>query len=105
MPFIRPIPNAKPDNKIRSGIAIWAQAEKMMQVALVLPSAAVIGWLAGAWLDIHLHTKWIGPVGIVFGGISGLVYAVRLGVAAGKAPSSDDDAGNGTKKGSTDGEQ
>jgi hypothetical protein len=105
MPFIRPIPNAKAQNRIKSGIAIWAQAEKMMQIALVLPSAAFIGWLAGAWVDMHLHTKWIGPFGIVFGGISGLVYVVRLAVATGKNPGFDEEPGNGAKKGNADEEQ
>ena len=102
MPFIRPNPNAKSSHKIMSGVTLWAQAEKMMQIALLLPSAAVIGWLAGAWADMHLHTRWLGPVGIVFGGISGLVCAVRMALSAGKDSSIDADSGNGTGTGSSD---
>ena len=49
-----------------------------MQIALLLPSAALIGWLMGAWADSKLHTSWLGLVGIVFGGVSGLVYVVRM---------------------------
>jgi ATP synthase protein I len=59
------------------------QAEKLMQIAILLPSAAFIGWLAGAWLDSRLHQSWIGIAGIVFGGISGLVYVIRLVMASG----------------------
>jgi F0F1-type ATP synthase assembly protein I len=58
------------------------EAEKLMQIALLLPSAAFIGWLAGAWLDKVLHQAWIGLAGMVFGGISGLVYVVKLAMQA-----------------------
>jgi len=54
----------------------------MMQIALLLPSAAFIGWLLGAWVGSKLHQPWMGLAGIVFGGISGLVYVVRLAIAA-----------------------
>jgi hypothetical protein len=99
MPFNRPIPDPKSRGKIAGGVAIWAQAEKLMQIALVLPCAAIIGWLAGGWLDIHLHQKWIGLAGIVFGGISGLVYVVRLAVATGNESEKNGD-GASTGKGS-----
>ena len=61
-----------------SGIQTLVQAEKLMQIAILLPSAAFIGWLAGAWADSRLHQHWIGIAGIVVGGISGLVYVIRL---------------------------
>ena len=90
MPFTRPIPDRKPPTKSSSGrprsssgIDTLVQAEKLMQIAILLPSAAFIGWLAGAWLDRHFHQSWIGIAGIVFGGISGLVYVVRLVIATG----------------------
>jgi uncharacterized membrane protein YfcA len=101
MPFIRPNPNANQHNKILSGVTLWAQAEKLMQIALLLPCAAVIGWLAGAWADSHLHTKWLGPAGVVFGGISGLVCAVRMALSAGKYSGNDDKTGSDTGKGSS----
>ncbi len=31
------------------------QAEKLIQIAMMLPSAAFIGWLIGAWADGRLH--------------------------------------------------
>lgn len=86
MPFNRPIPDDKPDrkqqSKTSSGIETLVQAEKLLQIAILLPSSAFIGWLAGAWLDGRLHQSWIGIAGIVFGGISGLVYVIRLAIAS-----------------------
>jgi len=78
MPFHRPIPESPRRGKASSLVDAIAQAEKLIQVALVLPCAAFIGWLGGAWLDHRLHQSWISLVGIVFGGVSGLVYVVRL---------------------------
>ncbi len=78
MPFNRPIPDSKPHAKLSSGVGAIVEAEKLMQIALLLPSAAVIGWLIGAWLDHKLHQSWIAIAGIVFGCISGLVYVIRM---------------------------
>ena len=91
MPYNRPVSDSKSRKASASGIETLVQAEKLMQIALLLPSAAVIGWLMGAWADSKLHTTWLSLVGIVFGGISGLVYVVRL-VLATKVNS--DGAGN-----------
>ena len=102
MPFNRPIPDAKPRAKLSSGIGAIVQAEKLMQIALLLPSAAVIGWLAGAWLDHKLHQSWIAIAGIVFGGISGLVYVIRLVMAAERDSRTGSDTGDETGKGSSD---
>jgi ATP synthase protein I len=84
MPFHRPIPDTNPQGKGSGLLGAIVEAEKLIQIALVLPCAAFIGWLAGAWLDHRLHQSWIGLLGIVFGGASGLVYVVRLALAAGK---------------------
>jgi ATP synthase protein I len=78
MPFHAPVPNPKPRTKARSAIASLVEAERMMQVALILPCSAAVGWLMGAWLDKTLHQTWISLAGIIFGGISGIVYVVRL---------------------------
>ena len=83
MPFNRPIPEAKPRSKSSTGLSALVEAEKLMQIALLLPSAAFIGWLAGAWADSVLHQSWISLAGIVFGGVSGLVYVVRLVMTSG----------------------
>jgi ATP synthase protein I len=78
MAFHRPIPESKSRPKYARGLDALVEAEKLMQIALLLPSSAFIGWLLGAWLDKLLHQTWIGLVGVVFGGISGLVYVVKL---------------------------
>ena len=95
MPYNRPIPDSKPDPK-QGGkdaglFSAWIQAEKLMQIALVLPCAAFIGWLIGAWLDHRLHQSWIAIAGIVFGGISGMVYSIQVALAANKDPKMQDD--------------
>jgi F0F1-type ATP synthase assembly protein I len=78
MPFNRPIPDPAPRRKNSAGLDTLVQAEKLMQIAILLPSAAFIGWLLGAWADKVFHQSWIAVAGIVFGGISGIVYVVRL---------------------------
>jgi ATP synthase protein I len=78
MPFNPPIRNPEHRPKSTNPIASLAEAEKMMQVAVLLPSSAFVGWIFGALLDRAFHQTWIALVGILFGGISGLVYVVRL---------------------------
>jgi ATP synthase protein I len=101
MPFNRPIPNSKPPSQLKSGVDAWVQAEKLMQIALVLPSAVVIGWLGGAWLDSRLHQSWIVLVGVLLGSIAGLTSAIRLAMAAGANPKTENKAGNGNESGSS----
>jgi F0F1-type ATP synthase assembly protein I len=101
MPFNRPIPNSKPPSQLKSGVDAWVQAEKLMQIALVLPSAVVIGWLGGAWLDSRLHQTWIVLVGVLLGSIAGLTSAIRLAMAAGANPKTENKAGNGNESGSS----
>ena len=83
MPFNRPIPDDQRRSKLSSGIDTLVQAEKLMQIAILLPSSAFIGWLIGAWADKAWHQSWLGLAGIVFGGISGLVYVIRLVMSTG----------------------
>jgi ATP synthase protein I len=87
MPFNNPIPdNRRPDQRPKrdsGGLATLVQAEKLMQIAILLPSAAFIGWLGGTWLDKQLHQEWISLAGMTFGGIAGLVYVVRLVLTSG----------------------
>jgi len=95
MPSTRPIPGSKPRSKPSGVLGAWIEAEKLMQIALLLPSAAFIGWLAGDWLGRRLHQPWLGVAGIVFGGVSGLVYVVRLALAADKDTAFDGKSGAG----------
>jgi hypothetical protein len=100
VPYHRPIPEPNKGGKAAGAMSALVQAEKMMQIALVLPCAAFVGWLAGVGLDRWLHQSWIELVGIVFGGVSGLVYVIRLAMAAVGESAAEDDGGNGPGKGS-----
>jgi F0F1-type ATP synthase assembly protein I len=102
MPFNRPIPDDQPRRKLSAGIQGLVQAETVMQMALLLPSAVFIGWLAGAWLDSLLHQKWIAIAGVIIGSISGLVGVIRMVMAAEKASRSGNIAQDGTEKGQSD---
>jgi ATP synthase protein I len=104
MPYMRPIPDGKPRPKPSGVLGAWIEAEKLMQIALLLPSAAFIGWLAGDWLGSRLHQPWLGVAGIVFGGVSGLVYVVRMALAAGKDTAFDDKSGAGPDNGDSGGD-
>ena len=79
-----------PEPKDSGGIRTLVQAEKLMQIAILLPSAAFVGWLFGAWADKALHTDWLSIAGVAFGGIAGIVYVVRLVLTTGN-----DDSGKG----------
>ncbi|MGB6903101.1 MAG: AtpZ/AtpI family protein, partial [Acidobacteriaceae bacterium] len=54
------------------------RAEKLTQIAFILPAAVVVGWLGGAGLDKWLHTHWIYLAGIVLGCVAGFVQIFRL---------------------------
>ena len=95
MAYNRPIPNPSPHHKDSGGLATLIQAEKLMQIAILLPSAAFVGWLLGAWADRAWHQSWLGIAGIVFGGISGLVYVIRLVIASGVEDGKGSGGGNG----------
>lgn len=96
MPFNRPIPKERQGTKFSSGLASLVEAEKMIQVAVLLPSSAFVGWIFGALLDKVFHQSWIALVGILFGGISGIVYVVRMVIESGKKPKrkADPDSGD-----------
>jgi F0F1-type ATP synthase assembly protein I len=65
------------------GLNTFVQAERLLQIAFVLPAAVLIGWAAGALLDKWLHTHWIYIVGLLFGAAAGLFEAVRQAMQAG----------------------
>ena len=84
MPFNNPIPNPTPNQPPKGGLKSIAQTERLIQIALVLPIAVLIGWFFGAMLDRWLHQSWITIVGIILGMIAGMMEAVRMALAAGK---------------------
>ena len=98
MPFNHPIPERHPRKKMSAGLESLVEAEKLMQIAILLPASAFIGWLLGAWLDSRFHQAWIGVVGLIFGGIAGIVHVVRLAMAStGNADSEDKGKGDISK--------
>jgi F0F1-type ATP synthase assembly protein I len=56
---------------------VWVQVGRYSQLALVLPSATVVGWLLGTALDRWLHTSWISIVGLLLGTAAGLIEVIR----------------------------
>lgn len=82
-------PHSQPTDKPQRGseaLRGLAQAESLMQIALVLPCALVIGWGAGWWIDHHFHAHWATLPGLILGLISGMVSVVRMALAAGSQP-------------------
>src|ERR1700722_8287576 len=99
MPFHHPLKNSDSRSRMSTGVDAIVQAEKLLQVALLLPCAAVVGWLIGAWADKHFHQSWIAIAGIVFGAVSGLVYVIRMALTAERGTRNDTDPQNGTGEG------
>ena len=80
-----------------SGVQAVVEAEKLLQLALMLPCAAVIGWLIGAWADKHFHQSWISIAGVVFGAVAGLVYVIRMAINAERNTRNEPSSQNGTE--------
>jgi ATP synthase protein I len=99
VPYQNPIPEKKRQSGMGGVVGAWVQAEKMMQIALMLPSAAFVGWLAGYGLDRWLHQTWIAMAGVIFGIIAGLVGAVRMAMAFGTNSKEGNGNGNGNDRG------
>ena len=54
------------------------QVESLIQLALMLPIATVVGWLIGAGLDKWLHQHWIYIPGLILGAVAGFVQIFRV---------------------------
>ena len=67
---------AMPDEEKKNALGELVKAESMIQLAIALPAACVIGWLIGAWLDRHFNQHWIGIAGIVLGAIGGFIQII-----------------------------
>lgn len=91
MPYNPPIPDRNRDGRPSGLFASLVQAEKLIQIALILPCSAFIGWLAGAWLGGRVHQPWIAALGVAFGGAAGLYYVIRLAMNALEDPANADE--------------
>ncbi len=69
---------AMSDENKDSGLKDFAKAESMIQLAIIMPAACLIGWLMGSVLDRWLHTDWIYVVGILLGAVAGFVQIYRV---------------------------
>lgn len=96
------MPDPKSRSKSSSGLSALIEAEKLFQIAFVLPSALVICWAGGWWLARVTHQKWFEIAGIVFGCITGLVYVIQMAMSVEKKTASGDDSSRDTGKGSSD---
>ena len=55
----------------------WLQVSHYSQLAFILPTAVVVGWLIGAALDRRLHTTWLYLAGLILGIVAGFVELIR----------------------------
>lgn len=85
-----PTSDRKPRSRAAGGIESLVQAEKLMQIAFILPSSMIVGWLLGAWAASRLHQSWLTVAGVIFGCVAGLVYVIRLAMDAEKSAASQD---------------
>jgi F0F1-type ATP synthase assembly protein I len=71
-------PSAQDNSPKRSALTDGiAGAEKLMEIAFIMPAALGVGWLAGAGLDKLLHQHWIYIAGILFGFVAGFIEVLR----------------------------
>lgn len=66
------------DRKPTRTVGALVHAERLTQIAFILPAAVFVGWIAGAGLDKWLHQHWIYLVGLVLGVVAGFIQVLRL---------------------------
>jgi len=65
-----------------SGRHSLVQADSLMQIALVLPCAMLVGWFGGWCVDHFLHSQWGTATGLILGIVAGMISAIRMAVTA-----------------------
>jgi F0F1-type ATP synthase assembly protein I len=78
--------NPKPDQQTelretkptQGALKSLVQAEKLMQLAFMIPAATLIGWFGGALLDRAFHQHWIYIVGLLLGAVAGFMQTFRI---------------------------
>ena len=68
----------EPGKPANGAVEAVMKAEKLTQIAFILPVAVLVGWLLGAGLDKLLHQHWIFIVGLVLGAVAGFVQLFRM---------------------------
>jgi ATP synthase protein I len=59
---------------LTSGVA---GAERLIEIAFIMPAALAVGWLGGIGLDKLFHQHWIYIAGIALGFVAGFVEVLR----------------------------
>lgn len=72
-----PNPEEKP-RKPQGALGAVVRAERLTQIAITLPAAVFVGWIAGAGLDKWLHQNWIYLAGLLLGAVAGFIQVFRL---------------------------
>lgn len=78
MPDENPTPNPPPRKAPDGVLGGLIGAERMMQIALVLPVSVLVGWAIGAGLDKWLHQHWIYLAGVVLGAVAGFIEIFQI---------------------------
>ncbi len=96
----------KPKGKNGSMQALL-KAERLTQIAFILPISVAVGWLLGVLLDKALHQHWIYIAGLVLGTLAGFVQLFRMiaDPSTAAATAYDFKAGKGSGFDEKDGEQ
>jgi F0F1-type ATP synthase assembly protein I len=68
----------KSDSRSRMNSGDSGDLGKYLNLALLLPISALVGFLLGYGLDALFHTVWIRYVFLVLGVVSGFVEAFRV---------------------------
>jgi ATP synthase protein I len=71
----------QPSSDQHGAMRSLVRVESLIQLALMLPAATVIGWLIGVGLDRWLHQNWIYIVGLILGAVAGFVQIFRVVLA------------------------
>ena len=76
---------AKSPREKSGALQSLVQVESLIQLALALPIATVVGLLIGMGLDKWLHQHWIYIAGMIVGAAAGFVEIFRVVLALSKA--------------------
>lgn len=97
MPYDNPTPERKTGGKLHEAVKTYVQVEKVGQIALVLPSAVLIGWLGGVWLDGHFHQSWMTITGFLLGCVAGMTSVIRMAMTLVAEPKKNGGPGSDSK--------
>jgi len=79
MPSDQPDPSPPAKSSSKDGpLQSLVRVESLIQLALLLPAAVVVGWAIGLALDHWLHQHWINILGLIAGAVAGFVQIFRV---------------------------